>query len=137
MNKFNKAYAKLVGASTALTTALSLTAVAFAQAVTVPGSGGAYGFGSIGQAIASVMNLVFFFALILVLIYLVWGGIQWITSGGDKAGTEAARGKITGAIVGIIIVAVSFAIYQLLVTFVGATAGETFTLRAPADVPKE
>ena len=126
---FKKAYAKLVGASAAAMSVLSLSVAAFAQ-VTVPSSGGAYGFGTLNQAISSVMNLVFFFALILVLIYLVWGGIQWMTSGGDKAGTEAARGKITGAIVGLIIVAVSFAIYQILVTFVGATTGQSFTLRS-------
>jgi len=82
-----------------------------------------YGFDNLNQAISSVMNLVFFFALLLVLIYLVWGGIQWITAGGDKQGTEAARGKITGAIIGIIIVAVAFAIYNLLLTFIGAGSG--------------
>ena len=125
---FKNIYAKTVALSSAATAALSLATTAFAQ-VSVPSSGGAYGFPTLNSAIASVMNLVFFFALILVLIYLVWGGIQWMTSGGDKAGTEAARGKITGAIVGIIIVAVSFAIYTLLVSFVGATTGQEFQLR--------
>jgi uncharacterized membrane protein YtjA (UPF0391 family) len=124
---FKKTYAKLVGASTAATAVLSLTTAAFAQ-VGVPVSGGFFGFNTISQAISSVMNLVFFFSLILVLVYLVWGGIQWITSGGDKAGTEAARGKITGAIVGIIIVAVAFAIYTVLLNFVGVT-GSTIQLR--------
>lgn len=125
---FKKVYAKIVGASSAATAVLSLATVAFAQ-VTVPNNPGLFGFRSINQAISSVMNLVFFFALILVLIYLVWGGIQWITSGGDKAGTEAARGKITGAIVGIIIVSVAFAIYTILLNFVGVTQS-TFELRS-------
>jgi uncharacterized membrane protein YtjA (UPF0391 family) len=125
---FKKAYAKIVALSTAGTAVLALPVIAFAQAVSLPASGGQFGFPNIASAIQSVMNLVFFFALILVLIYLVWGGIQWITSGGDKAGTEAARGKITGAIVGIIIVAVAFAIYTVMLTFVGAT-DSVFTLR--------
>jgi membrane associated rhomboid family serine protease len=127
-----KAYAKLVGASSALTAVLSSAAIVAAQEVTLPQSPG-YGFGNFESAIQSVINLVFFFALILVLIYLIWGGIQWITSGGDKAGTEAARGKITGAIVGIIIVAVAYAIYTILVQFVGAESGGTFNLRTTVE----
>ncbi len=128
---FKKAYAKLIGVASAGTAvATSLVTSAFAQVV-VPENTGIYGFRDINQAINSVMNLAFFFALILVLIYLVWGGIQWITSGGDKAGTEAARGKLTGAIVGIIIVAVAFAIYTILANFVGIAPGDTIELRAP------
>lgn len=114
---FKKTYAKLVGASSAATMALSMSISAFAAKETLLTTS-TYGFQSISEALSKVMELVFFFALVLVLIYLVWGGIQWITSGGDKAGTEAARGKITGAIVGIIIVAVSFAIYRLLIAFI-------------------
>lgn len=125
---FKKAYAKVVGATSAATMVLSSAAIAFAQNITLPTKGGAYGFPSIDSAIRSVINLALFFSLVLVLVYLVWGGVQWITAGGDKQGTEAARGKITGAVVGIIIVAVAFAIYQLLFTFIGAS-GNTFTLR--------
>jgi hypothetical protein len=126
---FKKTYAKLVGASSATTMALSLATVALAEQITLP-TASPYGFSDLGNAITNVLNLVFFFALILVLIYLVWGGIQWITAGGDKQGTEAARGKITGAIVGIIIVSVAFAIYRLLLVFVGASG--TFAVSPPA-----
>ncbi len=118
---FKKAYAKLVGVSSAATAVLSLATATYAQVTLSFPTTSQYGFNDLPTALSGVLNLVFFFALILVLIYLVWGGIQWITSGGDKAGTEAARGKITGAIVGIIIVAVAFAIFRLLMTFVGAT----------------
>jgi hypothetical protein len=123
---FKKSYAKLVGAATAATTVLSLATSAFAQdtggtakslGLSLPTTTG-IGFNSIPEALQQVLNLVFFFALVLVLIYLIWGGIQWITAGGDKQGTEAARGKITGAIVGIIIVATAFAIYRLLLNFI-------------------
>jgi uncharacterized membrane protein YtjA (UPF0391 family) len=113
---FKKAYAKLVGSTTALVTVLSAAQAAFAQETLITSS--PFGFSTISGAISGVMQLVFFFSLILVLIYLVWGGVQWITAGGDKAGLEAARGKITGAIVGLIIVAVAFAIYNLLLRFV-------------------
>lgn len=70
------------------------------------------------ETLTSIINIVFFFGLILVLIYLIYGGIQWITSGGDMAGTEAARGKITGAILGIVIIAIAFVIYQIISAFI-------------------
>ena len=119
---------KLASSTTAFAMVLSMVKSAYAQAATLPTRGGAYGFSSIDSAIRSVVNLVFFFALVLVLIYLLWGGIQWITAGGDKSGLDSARGKITGAVVGIIIVSVAFAVYQLMLTFIGST-GNVFVLR--------
>lgn len=62
-------------------------------------------------AIAAVALLVFF--------YLIWGGLEWIMSGGDKSKTEQARSKIMAAVVGLIIVAASYAVVQLLVRFLG------------------
>jgi hypothetical protein len=56
---------------------------------------------------------------LLVLFYLIMGGIEWITSGGDKGKTESARNKITAAVIGIIILAAAFAILQLVLTFLG------------------
>lgn len=130
---FKKTYAKIVGVSSAVVSfvgaPLAVLATGATNVITLP-SESKYGFKNLGEAITNVMNLVFFFALILVLVYLIWGGIQWITSGGDKAGTEAARGKITGAIVGIIIVSVAFAIFQLMLTFVGAS--NSFEIRSPS-----
>lgn len=124
-----KSYTKLMALFAAAAAVFS-PALAHAgnRTITLP-TASQFGFNNISDAIAGVMNLVFFFALLLVLVYLVWGGIQWITAGGDKAGLEAARGKITGAIVGIIIVAVAFAIYNILLTFVGAGNVVTITGR--------
>ncbi len=56
--------------------------------------------------------LVFFFVLVI-------GGIQWITSGGDKAGSEAARKRITNALIGLAIVFAAWAIIQLIQTLFG------------------
>jgi hypothetical protein len=54
-----------------------------------------------------ITALVFFF-------FLLSGGIQWITSGGDKAQTEAARNRLTAAIIGLVIVFVAWAIINLI-----------------------
>jgi hypothetical protein len=53
-------------------------------------------------------------AFIVAFVFLVLGGISWITSGGDKAGVEAARNKIINAIIGLIVVASTWALFQLV-----------------------
>lgn len=55
--------------------------------------------------------------IILSLVFIVLGGIQWITSGGDKSKLQSARGKITWAVIGLIISFVSFFIVSLIGNF--------------------
>jgi len=44
---------------------------------------------------------------------MIIGAIQWISSGGDKASVEAARGKVMNAIIGLIVLFVVFALIKL------------------------
>lgn len=81
-----------------------------------PGTGYATDF---GKMFSSILNVVMLIAAVLVFAYLIFGGIQWITSGGDKGKAEEARNKITAAIIGLIIVAASYAIINLIVNFLG------------------
>jgi hypothetical protein len=90
-----------------------------------PGTGWATDFGAL---INSVLSIVMVIALLLVLLYLVLGGIEWITSGGDKGKTESARNKITAAIIGIIILAAAYALTQLVAWLLGfGGLGDAFT----------
>lgn len=73
----------------------------------------------IGDVISAVVGILLLISAILAFLYLIMGGIQWITSGGDKAGMEAARNRITAAIVGLIIVAASWAVMLLIGQFIG------------------
>ena len=81
-----------------------------------PGTGWA---DNIGALINSALNLVMIVALLLVFLYLILGGIQWITSGGDKGKTEEARNKITAAVIGIIILAAAYALVQFVSYILG------------------
>lgn len=74
---------------------------------------------SIGQLISALVGTLLIIAALLAFIYLILGGISWITSGGDKAGMESARNKITHAIVGLIIVGAAWAIMVLVQQFLG------------------
>jgi len=61
-----------------------------------------------------VIQIVLIVAALVALLFLIIGGIKWITAGGDKAATESARGTITSALVGLVIVFASWAIIRLL-----------------------
>jgi len=73
----------------------------------------------IGTLFNSVLNIVMLIAALLVFGFLIMGGIEWITSGGDKGKAESARNKLTSAVIGLIIVAASYAIFTLLLRFLG------------------
>lgn len=69
----------------------------------------------VGIAISFILivaSIAFFFMLVL-------GGIKWITSGGDKGKTEAARNQITAGLVGLVIVFAAWAILTLVESFFG------------------
>lgn len=73
----------------------------------------------IGTLISAVVGTLLIIAALITFVYLILGGIQWITSGGDKAAMEAARNKITHAIVGLVIVGAAWAIMMLVQNFLG------------------
>jgi hypothetical protein len=81
-----------------------------------PGKGFATDFGGM---INGLLSFVMVIAALMVFLYLIWGGIEWITSGGDKGKTESARNKITSAIIGLIVVAASYAVLTLALNFLG------------------
>lgn len=75
-------------------------------------SGGLF---STGQNFLQVLvQLAFIFAIVLALIFIIWAGIDWITSGGDKQGLEKARAKLTYAIVGLVIVLLAIALVSII-----------------------
>ena len=80
------------------------------------GTGYATNFGTLFN---SLLNVVMLVAALLVFAYMIWGGVEWITSGGDKGKAESARNKLTAAIIGLVIVAASYAVVTLVVQFLG------------------
>lgn len=82
-----------------------------------------------GNVVGFVVTIAFIIAVLIALGFLIWGGIKWITSGGDKAGVEAARNGIIAAIIGLIIVFLSFFILNLVLGFFHINL---FNLQLPA-----
>ncbi|HWA52309.1 MAG TPA: hypothetical protein VG895_04600 [Patescibacteria group bacterium] len=77
------------------------------------------GVGFVQELIPSLISLAFLAGAILFFFMLLIGGIQWVTSGGDKGAVEAARGRIAQALVGIVVLFSVFAIIKLIEGFFG------------------
>jgi len=63
------------------------------------------------------LDLLIVAAIILSLIYLVWGGFNWLMSEGEKQRINQARQKVVYAILGLIVVFLSFFIINLIFGF--------------------
>lgn len=102
------------------TTGLELNFVEEATKQELPGSQvydqSAHGIGSL---ISGLMNAIMVIAVLMVLFFFVYGAVEWITSGGDKGKTESARNKITHAVIGLIILSASLALFMLVQDFLG------------------
>ena len=59
----------------------------------------------LAQLIAVLWKTAFLVGGIVTLVYIFLGGLTWITSGGDKAGSEKAKSMITDAVIGIVVLA--------------------------------
>jgi arginine exporter protein ArgO len=71
-----------------------------------------------GDALAELMARLFRTIVVVgglaLLLYLAWGGINWITAGGDKQKVEDAKSKITNAIMGMAILVATIAVAAFL-----------------------
>lgn len=112
---------------------LSLAKSAFAQIQIQPPKldGQKVGYTDISQFINNAIVLAFIIAVIIVLVMLVWGAIQWIFSGGSKESVEAARNRIIHALVGFAILAVAFAIARVAGQFLGFDIFQPFKIPGP------
>jgi hypothetical protein len=73
----------------------------------------------VGGFISSLVGILLIVAFIFALIFLLIGGISWITSNGEKSQLESARNKITHALIGLIIVAAGYSVFTLAGKFIG------------------
>lgn len=76
-------------------------------------------FGDLGQLMTILLQAVIIVAGLGAFAYLILGGIQYLTSGGEKAQVEAARNRITYAVVGLVIIIGTYALTRIIETIFG------------------
>ncbi len=64
--------------------------------------------GCLNTVMQYIIQWLFVGAIILCLAYLIWGGIDWTMSYGDKTKVQKARLKLVYAIIGLFIVFLAF-----------------------------
>lgn len=72
-----------------------------------------------GDFITLVLQGILVIAALAVFIFLIWGAFEYITAGGEKGKVESARNKITGAIIGLIVLAATIPIFILMQRLLG------------------
>ena len=80
---------------------------------------GLSGQGFVSQFIPKAIGLLFVFGSLAFFFMFIWGAITYILSGGDKAHVESAKGRITNALIGFVLMIASFAVVKLIEAFFG------------------
>lgn len=69
------------------------------------------------NVVRGIIQFILVVAFVAAFIFLLIGGLRWITAGGDEKAVSSARNMITAALVGLVIVLVAYAIIRLVEIF--------------------
>ena len=72
-----------------------------------------------GKIIGQFVTILLIIAAVISLFFLIWGGIRWITSSGDKTKVESARSTIISALVGLVIAFLAYFIFSVVLGIFG------------------
>ena len=67
--------------------------------------------------VQAVVRFILVIAFVVAFIILLVGGVRWIISGGDEKAVGSARNTITGALIGLVIVLIAYAIIRVVEVF--------------------
>ncbi len=70
-----------------------------------------------GFVVSTAITIILILATIIAVFYILYGGIRWILSRGDKEKVEDARNHVVAAVVGLMIAFLAFFIINIVVGF--------------------
>jgi hypothetical protein len=73
----------------------------------------------LGDIISALLPYVFSAAGLILLLYLIYGGIQLMLSQGDPKAMQASQAKITNAVIGFVIIFLAYWLTQLIGKMLG------------------
>lgn len=110
MNSFSKVLGKVVAVGSA-----ALPFVALAQGLGGAPGGLGVAQGDLVTTIVTILNYFLAIAGLIAVLFLIYGGVQYIISRGEEDAVEKAKGTILYAIVGLIVIGLSATIVNFVV----------------------
>jgi hypothetical protein len=103
-------------------TLFPFSALAFSPAdqTTAPSATGISSVADFYDVILVAARWLVVFGIIIGAVFIIWGGIQYMTAGGDESGISSAKSKIIGGLIGIAIVLLAYAVVNIVGSFFGA-----------------
>jgi len=80
--------------------------------------GGIAGSSTAAEFIAKVITILLYFAGIVAVIFAIYGGYQYMVSGGNEESATKGRNTLINAIIGLVIVILSYAIITAVTSFI-------------------
>lgn len=84
-----------------------------------PGTVGLGSFPDLNTLVNALLPAILSIAGLLLFAFLIFGGIRYLTSGGDEKAVGAAKKIITNALLGMLIVFVAFWLIRIMETILG------------------
>lgn len=97
-----------------------------AQAINIanqPINGPLVGIETVADVITKLVSFIYPLASILLFLFLVAGGYQLLLSGGNPEKLKGAKGKITSAIIGFVLLTLSFFLVKVIAYIFGIGEG--------------
>jgi len=83
---------------------------------------------TIAGVVNTVVQVVFGVGILVCVIFLVLYGIKYITAGDDVKKIDGARKGITGAIIGLAVIILTFAIIKAVAAILGTGSNDLFSI---------
>jgi len=69
-----------------------------------------YSFKTVADVVNAFLPAIYGVGTLIFIVFVIWAGIDWITSGGEAGKIQAAQKKLTAAVIGFVIMILAFAI---------------------------
>jgi hypothetical protein len=84
-----------------------------------PDGGGIAGSRTVTELIISIINIMLFFAGMVAVVFIIIGGYWYITSAGNEEQAEKGKGTMVNAIIGIVVIILSWTLISVVTRLVG------------------
>jgi len=75
--------------------------------------------GTLGDVISALLPYIFVISGLILFVFLIWGGFELLTSGGDPEKAKKAQARITSALIGFLIIFLAYWLTQILEVIFG------------------